>query len=135
MSSSPRDLLFRVSAVGAVIAAMFHAAAMLSPAIARLEYSPTYPAARHVVFIIIDLALGWLLLRRPRWLVWAFAVLTLQQLNGHGRGAWTLWTEHRRIDWISVVVSVFALAVLALLIIDRRRPRAVTIPARHPSGS
>ncbi len=79
--AGPREILFRVSAGIAVVAALFHAVTMLSPTVGALEYESTYPTWRHVVFIIIDAGLAWLLLRRPMWLVWAFAVLTLQILT------------------------------------------------------
>ena len=54
----------------------------------------------HVLFILIDGNLVWLLLRPPMWLVWPYAVLTLQVLNGHGRSAWEQWHEAGRIDGI-----------------------------------
>ncbi len=93
---------------------------MVSPAIARLEYEPAYPAWRHVIFIVIDSSLAWFFLRRPRWLVWAYALLTLQVLNSHGLGAWRVWIYEDRIDWISVAVTLVAPAILALLISDWR---------------
>jgi hypothetical protein len=125
-----RELFFRLCAVGAFLAAMFHAAAMLSPAVARIEYPPSYPAWRHVLFIGIDLTLAWLFLRRPMWLPWAFAVLTFQILNGHGRAAWAMWAEQRHIDWISVLASVLAPIVLVVLLRDwRDRRRVVQVRA------
>jgi hypothetical protein len=87
MARPARDVLFWLGSATAAAAALFHAAAMVSPTISRLEYPPTYPTWRHVLFIAIDAALAWLLVQRPAWLVWAFAVLTLQVLSGHGRGA------------------------------------------------
>jgi multidrug transporter EmrE-like cation transporter len=105
MTSVVREHLFRLCAVGALVAAMFHAAAMLSPAFARIEYPPGYPIWRHVAFIGVNVTLAWLFLRRPIWLVWAFALLTLHILNGHGRGAWTMWVDQRRVLWISVFVD------------------------------
>lgn len=123
MIRSPRYLIFRLAAVGAAVAAGFHAAAMLSPEIARLEYEPTYPIWRHVVFIGIDGVLAWLFLRRPSWLVWAYGLLTLQILNGHGRGALRIWIAQHRVDWISVAVSVLAPVVLCALFLDWRERR------------
>ena len=119
-----RERCFRVLAVSAGLAAVFHAAAMASPAIARLEYEPTYPQWRHVAFIAIDASCAWLFLRRPAWFVWAYAVLTIQVLNGHGRGAWTIWATEGRVDWISVAVSIGAPVALWLLIVDWRERRS-----------
>jgi hypothetical protein len=115
------DRLFRIAAVAAVAAAAFHCAAMVSPSIASLEYEPTYPVWRHVLFIGIDSSLAVLFVRRPRWLVWAYALLTVQVLHSHGLGAWELWVTEHRIDWISVAVSIAAPAILVLLVVDRRR--------------
>jgi len=123
----PREMGFRVSAAGALVAALFHAAAMLSQPVAALEYKPTYPTWRHVAFIVIDMSLAWLLLRRPRWLVWAFAALTLQILSSHGVGAWAMWTAQHRIDWISVAISIAAPVVLLLLFMDRRDRRMESV--------
>lgn len=114
-----RNRVFRLCAVFALASATFHAVSMVSPAVARLEYEPTYPPSRHLVFIGINLALVWLFLRRPRWFVFAFALLTAQILNGHGRAAWALWRMEGRLEWISIVVSAGALVILALLIVDR----------------
>ena len=90
MTSAFQERLFRLCAVGALVAAMFHAAAMLSPAVARIEYPPGYPTWGHVAFIGVNVTLAWLFVRRPIWLVWAFALVTLHILNGHGRGAWAM---------------------------------------------
>ena len=124
-AGSSRDLVFRLCAIGAAVAAVFHAAALASPAVAQLEYEPAYPAWRHVVFIGINLSLVWLFLRRPGWFVLAFAALTVQILNGHGRGAWTMWAEQGRIEWISVLVSIVAPIVVVLLFIDWRGASAL----------
>ena len=61
------------------------------------------------------------MLRRPRWFVFAFAVLCAQQLYSHGTFAWAMWRDHAQIDWASIVVLVTMPAALALLVIDRRR--------------
>ncbi len=42
MSSRSRELIFRLCAAGPVVAGAFHLAAMVNPAIARVEYDPTY---------------------------------------------------------------------------------------------
>jgi hypothetical protein len=125
-AAATREIIFRLAAVGAAPAAVFHAVAMLSPEIARVEYEPNYPMWRHIVFFLIDGVLAWLFLRRPLWLVWAYGVLTLQILNGHGRGAWRIWMDEHRVDWISVAVSVLAPVVLCTLFVDWRERRRVS---------
>ena len=99
---------------------MFHMLAIFSRPVAALEYDSTYPVWRHVVFIVIDSSLVFLFLRRPAWLRWAFAALTVQILNGHGRAVWTAIVQQHRIDWISVTISIAAPAALAMLFLDTR---------------
>jgi len=120
MTSRSRESLFRLCAAGAVVAGTFHLAAMVNPAIARIEYDSTYPAWRHVLFIAINGAVAWLLIRRPRWFVWPFALLTIHVVAGHGYWAWHVWTFERRVDWISFAVVIATPAILALLFIDRQ---------------
>jgi len=124
MTARAREVVFQIAAVAAAIAAAFHLAAILSESVARLEYEATYPLWRHVLFIAIDSALVLLFLRRPSWFVWVFTALTIQILTGHGRGAWRIWTNEHRIDWISVAVSIGAPLILVVLVVDwmdRRR--------------
>jgi hypothetical protein len=123
MTTSSRKIVFRLASAGALAAALFHAAAIASPAIARLEYEPTYPISRHLAFIVIDGALALLFLRRPLWLVWAYGLLTLQVLNSHGRGAWRLWVDEHRVDWISVAVSIATPIILWFLFMESRARR------------
>ena len=128
LTTTRRDSLFLACAAGAGLAALFHAVAMVSPAVAQHEYEPGYPMWRHVLFIVVDGSLAWLFIRRPLWLPWAFGALTLHILNGHGRAAWRLWVTRGEIAWISVAVSLAAPIALVLLIFDRRARRA---PAVH----
>ena len=123
-----RSAVFGACAILALAAAAFHAAALASQAIARIEYEPMYPAWRHVLFIVIDCALAPLFLRRPPWFVWVYAVLTVQVLNGHGRGAWRQWVNGQGVDWISVGVSIVVPAILLLLLIDWRQRRILRTP-------
>jgi hypothetical protein len=116
-----RVLALRLAAFATAIAAGYHAAALSVPAFAAITYPPDYPAIRHVVFIVIDGTVAWLLLRRPWWLVWAYAVLTIQVLNGHGRAAWLAWRRAEGVHVVDVCVSLGVVATLLLLIAERRQ--------------
>jgi hypothetical protein len=121
-----RDIALRVAAVGSLVAALYHATALVVPAFAAVAYPPDYPAIRHIVFIAIDGSFAWLLIRRPPWLVWPYLILAIQVLSGHGRSAWEQWQTQRTIDWVSVFVSIGVPLTLALLIADRRsRPKGL----------
>ena len=69
----------------------------LIPAFGETAYPATYPLWRHVLFIIINVTFAWLLVRQKRWVVWPFALLTLQIYNGHGRAAWIAWSRDSRL--------------------------------------
>ncbi len=75
---------------------------------------------RHVVFVAIDLLAAAGLLVRPRWLWAPFAVLTLQQLHGHGGQAWADWRATGRPAAVDVAVALFMPVVLALLVREAR---------------
>ena len=115
-----RDAAFRLAAVIAASAAVYHATALTVPAFAKIAYPLDYPALRHVIFITINGSLVWLFLWRPIWLVWPYAVLTAQVIQSHGGAAWMLWQTQRRIDWISVLAVVAVPLCLLLLALDWR---------------
>ena len=115
-----RALALRLSAFGSLIAAGYHAAALAVPRFAAITYPPDYLPVRHVVFIVIDGSVAWLLLRRPWWLVRAYALLTVQVLSGHGRDAWLAWRSAERVDIVDVGVSLGVVATLLLLMAEPR---------------
>jgi hypothetical protein len=118
-----RESLFRILAVLFAGAAVYHAAAFFHPA-----FSNGGAHWRHASFCAIDLLFAWYILRRPRWFVWAFGLLTLETLWSHGSHAWRLWSTEGRPDWLSFVVLIVVPCTLALLMrdaLDRRsRPMA-----------
>ena len=125
-----RHLAFRLAAAGGVVAAGIHATALAVPAFGTSTYSPTYPAWRHVLFVVIDATAAWLFLRRPLWFVWAFGVLTVQVLYSHGGSAWASWDHDGRVAWIDALALVAIPLALALLVVDYWKRR--TEPALSP---
>jgi uncharacterized membrane protein len=110
-----RDLCFRILAIGAVLAAGYHAAGL-----AGLLANSQAPAWRHALFIAIDLVLAWYLLRRPLWMFPLFVLLFIQQAVSHGRHAIDLYRSRHVIDYISLV-DLAALSIgLVLLTLDAR---------------
>ena len=125
-------MMFRLLAAGFAVAALYHVAALVIPAFARLAYPPAYPALRHIVFVAIDAALASLFLSRPRWLIWPYAILTVQVLQGHGVRLWQTWEQERGIQWIDAITVFGTLLGLALLVADRREAGATSF--RRASG-
>ena len=120
MSRGSRQMFLAIAAIF-VGGAVYHALALVNPAFNQWAYPPTYPAWRHVVFIGINLTFAVLFVRRPRWLVWLHALLTVQILSGHGVEAWRAWGDRGDIEWIHLATVIFSLAVLGFLVADRRR--------------
>jgi len=114
-----RKSLFCILAVLFVGAAAYHAVAFFAPAsgIGGTHW-------RHGCFIAIDLLCAWLILRRPRWFVWAFGLLTLETLWSHGSHAWKSWRVDGRLDWLSFAVLIVVPCTMALLIRDARDRRS-----------
>jgi hypothetical protein len=111
---------FRLAALGALVAAGIHLAALAVPAFGNAAYSLGYPAWRHVLFVAINLTLASLFLRRPTWFVWAFAVLTAQVIYSHGGAALVSWQRDGRVRWIDAVALVAVPLALGLLVTDYR---------------
>jgi hypothetical protein len=75
-------------------------------------------AAFHAAFVVIDPVTAYLLLRRPDWFPYAFAVLAIQQIYSHGIEALTAWRASSAIDYVSVVIIVLMPSLLVLLVYD-----------------
>lgn len=115
-----QPIQFRVLAAGFAVAALYHFTALAIPAFAKIAYAATYPFLRHVVFILIDISVAYLLLLRPPWFIWLYLALTVQVIQGHGLRAWRTWFQHDRINWIDIVTVLATLLGLTFLYLDRR---------------
>ena len=111
-SPVPR-VLFTVLAVAFGAGAVFHVVALFFPA-----KFPPLPAWRHLLFVGINAASAVFVTTRPRWFVFAFAVLCAQQLVSHGADAWRAWTDMGRVDVASLAVLAIMPLALAALAID-----------------
>jgi len=117
--ASHSSIPFRLMAVIFVLAVLYHAAALSIPAFAKAAYPATYPPLRHVAFIIVNSLAAFLFLRRPRWFIWPYLVLTAQVLQGHGVRLRQTWVDARQINWIDVIVVSGVLLGLVLLLRER----------------
>ena len=96
-----------------VVGALFH--------LYRLFVTDPSPLWRHALFGAIDLGVGWGCWRQPRWFVWVFGLLLLQQLYSHGGDFAHAWPE--RIDWRSLLVLV-GMPLVAVALWRRRAASA-----------
>jgi hypothetical protein len=98
------------------ICASFVASALLH--LYSLFAADASPPWRHALFVAINLGAAWGCWRQPRWFIWAFGALLLQQLYSHGADFAEAWPE--RIDWRSLVVLV-GMPVVAVALWRKRR--------------
>lgn len=75
-------------------------------------------AAFHAAFVVIDPLTAYLLLRRPDWFPYGFALLTIQQIYSHGVEALTAWRATSAIDYVSVFIIVFMPSLFVLVVYD-----------------
>jgi hypothetical protein len=111
-----RETPFRIFATLFAGAAIYHAVAFFYPAV-----SDERSHWRHAAFCGIDLVCAWCLIKRPKWFVVAFLLLTFEAIWGHGKHAWLLWHMQSRIDWLSLAVLIVVPLAMALLVKDARR--------------
>ncbi|MFN8286468.1 MAG: hypothetical protein U0V74_06940 [Chitinophagales bacterium] len=107
------NIAFKVLAVGALCAAIYHAVGIFYP----INEAPPW---RHGLFVVINLLGAWFLLKRPVACLPIFALIMLQQLYSHGTFLINTWNEAHRIDWPSVFVLIFFPLTAVLLWIDYR---------------
>jgi hypothetical protein len=124
-----RALIRRVFAVGFGAAALFHAAALAWPNVAEPS-----PAWRHALFVVINAAVALGFLFRPPGFALLFALLTAQQLWGHGTHALEVWRREHRVDWASVVVLLGMPLAVMLLLRDARGTRSMPPTTGARSG-
>lgn len=102
--------MFGVFAALILLAAVYHVIGLFLP-----QISPMTPPWRHALFVGINLAMAWLMLRRPPWFWALFALLTVQQLYGHGGKLLGHWRAAGQIEWISMLV-VIGMPIMAFLL-------------------
>jgi hypothetical protein len=112
MSNKTRHISFVIFAVLAFAALLYHTAGAVQP------FDKT-PAWRHTLFIGINTICIYGLLKRPKWFLWFFGVLTVQQLYSHGSHFINLLQENK-FNLIDAAVLVLMPLIFILLLIDRK---------------
>jgi hypothetical protein len=107
-----RDMVFLGSAILFVGAGLYHLYGLIA------SLADPNLAAFHAAFVVIDPVTAYLLLRRPDWFPYAFAVLTVQQIYSHGMEALAAWRAMAVIDYVSLFIIVFMPCLLALVVYD-----------------
>lgn len=104
-----------IVSAGFVAGALFHLYALFG--------ADPSPAWRHALFVAINLGMAWGCWRQPRWFIWVFGLLLLQQLYSHGTDFAQAWPE--RTDWRSLAV-LLGMPIVAIALWRRRRLEAAS---------
>jgi hypothetical protein len=115
-----RDMVFAASAFLFIGAGAYHLYGLIA------SLADPQLTAFHAAFVVIDPVTAYLLLRRPEWFPYAFAVLTVQQIYSHGMEALTAWRVTAAIDYVSLFIILFMPSLLVLIVYDAliRKSRA-----------
>ncbi|MBX9782975.1 MAG: hypothetical protein K2X48_06765 [Chitinophagaceae bacterium] len=105
------DVYFKAIAIVGLLPLCFH----ISGVFVKLDESSP---VRHGAFILINLFCIVGLWKRPRWFIYFFILLTVQQLYSHGARI-IRYFEEGRTDWISVALLMVLLTTVLLLFIER----------------
>jgi len=112
MNSKARDIIFIVFAVFAFAAMLYHTVGAVQP------FDST-AAWRHIIFIGVCTICMYGLLKRPRWFIWFFGILMIQQLYSHGSHLLSLLKENK-FNVIDAAVVFLMPLVFILLLKDRK---------------
>lgn len=112
MSSKARHIVFVIFAVFGFAAMLYHTAGAVKP------FDET-PAWRHTLFIGICTICIYGLLKKPKWFVWFFGILMVQQLYSHGSHFIKL-LQGDKINFIDAAVIIFMPLIFILLLMDRK---------------
>jgi hypothetical protein len=107
-------IIFQVYAALSLLAGGFHLIGIFYP----INSSPTW---RHALFVGINLFCAYGFLKRPRFFVYLFFLLLLQQIYSHGGNVITIWNQQHLISWVDVSVVLFMLFAFVLLVIDKKK--------------
>ncbi len=75
---------------------------------------------RHVAFVVINLLLAALLIKKPRWAFPAILVVGAQQMWSHGLDLSRSFLGTAPLDWVSLAVCLFFPTVATILFIERQ---------------
>jgi len=93
--------------------AVYHAIGIFWP----IDTSPWW---RHLIFFALSIFGIYGILVRPKYFVYLFGVLLVQQFYSHGSDFIAMWCEQHKIDWISLLVLIVLPIVFVFLILDAK---------------
>ncbi len=115
-SSKTRKIIFIYLSISALVAAIYH--------LVNLFYkTDDSPAWRHILFTFICFSCAYYFIARPKYFVYLFGALVIQQYYSHGSYLILLWREQQKIHWISIAVLIFMATCLICLVKDHNNTK------------
>lgn len=62
------------------------------------------PIWRHIIFFLIDLYCAYGFFKKPKYFIWIFFLLLIQQYYSHAYFLLKMWNLYHKIHWISILV-------------------------------
>ena len=78
------------------------------------------PIWRHVLFVLVDFYCVYGLLKRPKYFVYFFLIMTIQQYYSHGFQLIENWNAAHKIHWVSLFILVLFPIGLWFLYIEQK---------------
>jgi hypothetical protein len=119
ISDNTRRIFLYVFAVLTLIAATYHFTGIFY----KINNSPVW---RHALFVVIDLFCVYGFLKRPRYFIYLYSILIIQQYYSHGQHLINLWNLEHKIHWISLAVLVLIPIGWICLLADHQTNNIVT---------
>jgi len=73
-----------------------------------------------LLFVVVDCLFCYLFVKRPKYFVFLFSGVLIQQYYSHGSCLLKLWLNENKVDWISVAVLLYFAAAFIFLVLDYR---------------
>jgi hypothetical protein len=105
--------IFRIYACLCILVGLFHLIGIFYP----INSTPVW---RHALFVGINLFCAYGFVKRPRFFVYLFFLLALQQFYSHGGEAITIWSQQHLISSVDFAVVLFMLFAFVLLVVDKQ---------------
>lgn len=111
--SAFRQYFFATSALFFVLAGVHHLYEYFAP-----ELRPEYPPLRHIVFLVLNFGLAFMMIKRTKYFVPILLLISLQQLYGHGGSLLSSLSSGSNVLYTDVVIVFFFPLILSAYIYD-----------------
>ena len=112
-----QQILFKIASGLSLIAASYHLIGVFYP----VNDAPTW---RHIVFVFVNAISVYGFLKRPKWFVYSFFPLLIQQFYSHGSAFYNKWTTASEIGYIDGALLILLPIFFINMVIDLKNKQA-----------